>query len=282
VTSNPSVRTAGDLAPRKLGHGLAIEIRIQGPGHLVAQWLGEEIELRAGTLRHVTGFLRLPVFRKLIDETSQYLVPAPVSSGQAEIKQIFRFVLSRMIRQTMNRRHGGCFVILPDRDYAADIAVGYRCENSVSLVRSVQEFWDANRTAGNTLAPSPPEDANRMAEWAWQKLLAIGDTIDRASCVDGCVVLTRDLRLRGFGGHIAIRDDDPDLLRRPLRDEVTRDVLADVTGGTRHRSALRLCRKIAGAMALVISQDGYLTAYWSDDDAAHCVGNLAAADPFDG
>jgi hypothetical protein len=105
----------------------------------------------------------------------------------------------------------------------------------------------------------------------------------RASAVDGCVVLSRDLRLLGFGAEILTKDADLPGDRRLLFDVDSQDNLSleralEKVGGTRHRSAMRLCMKIAGALAVVVSQDGDLTVLSSDDQRISRYAHLHASE----
>jgi hypothetical protein len=91
-------------------------------------------------------------------------------------------------------------------------------------------------------------------------LFQVIDFVAALAAVDGAVVLSRDLRLRGFGAEITQNrtpsreeqveyDDHPEPLGKPAPAP-----LADF--GMRHRSAVRFCQEVPGAMAFVVSQDG--------------------------
>jgi DNA integrity scanning protein DisA with diadenylate cyclase activity len=89
--------------------------------------------------------------------------------------------------------------------------------------------------------------------------------LSELSAVDGCVVLSRDLKLIGFGGEIQVSDDESRLssaVFTRLSGEVFEDgnyqSILESLGGTRHRSAARLCRVVDDVTVFVVSQDGDL------------------------
>ena len=98
--------------------------------------------------------------------------------------------------------------------------------------------------------------------------------------VDGCVVLDRGLRVHLFGGKIrsssAHRPSSARVL--DLCDWYARDVIIEQAIrklGTRNQSACQFCREHPHAFAFVISQDGDLRVYCSDDKAAYAFEALA-------
>jgi hypothetical protein len=96
--------------------------------------------------------------------------------------------------------------------------------------------------------------------------------------VDGAVVVTRDLQLLGFGAKIAVGGDvSPQvLIYEPGSQRVVCSPLESL-GGTRHQSAARFVGRNRDTVALVISQDRYLSImHW--DEAANSVAVLRNAE----
>ena len=88
------------------------------------------------------------------------------------------------------------------------------------------------------------------------------------SSIDGCVVLDRNLQVLGFGGEIRIDKEQVQNASRTLTNLKTsqpasEDELEQL--GTRHRSPYRLAKVHAGAIVFVISQDGELRIFCSDE-----------------
>jgi DNA integrity scanning protein DisA with diadenylate cyclase activity len=87
--------------------------------------------------------------------------------------------------------------------------------------------------------------------------------ISALSCVDGAVIIDRALGIRGFGYRLTAPSSKT----------------SDLTGvGTRHRSASDFCRRVDGAMAFVVSQDGGVTLF-SHNDLDHCDRIAVCLDP---
>jgi hypothetical protein len=76
--------------------------------------------------------------------------------------------------------------------------------------------------------------------------------------VDGLVLLSSDLTVRGFGVEINVPDVPPQIFRaRDVHATVARLERVDYEAlGTRHRSMMRYCAKVPGSLGLVVSQDG--------------------------
>jgi hypothetical protein len=87
-------------------------------------------------------------------------------------------------------------------------------------------------------------------------------TIASLAAVDGAIVVTRDLRVLGFGAKIAVVSGPPPSVSvfqpEPGPQPVARCALEDL-GGTRHQSAARFVAANRDAVAIVISQDRHMS-----------------------
>jgi hypothetical protein len=96
------------------------------------------------------------------------------------------------------------------------------------------------------------------------------------SSVDGCVVLTRDLSVVGFGVKIVVSRDkaiaSPIQFRNAVNNTVVELDELEKFGGMRFQSALRFCKKNPNALAFVISQDRDMKVLWSDESNAFAYG----------
>ena len=101
------------------------------------------------------------------------------------------------------------------------------------------------------------------------------------SVVDGAVVFDSELRLLGFGGEILVDESTASKSQQTFTDATTDNPLPSQNsssfGGTRHRSAYRLCKTVAGSLAFVVSQDGELTVFYSKPGKVFAFGSLAPA-----
>jgi hypothetical protein len=113
-------------------------------------------------------------------------------------------------------------------------------------------------------------------------MLTRAELIGNFSCVDGCVVLNRHLQLRGFGSEIKITDVDLEKSPRRFKDLKTGKVLKGSKflggiGGTRHKSAARLCKLHAGVVVIVVSQDGELRVFSSNKNSVNGFGPIVTS-----
>jgi hypothetical protein len=84
--------------------------------------------------------------------------------------------------------------------------------------------------------------------------------------VDGAIVMTRDLKLIGFGAKINVEQDSKAivLVSKPDMPDPVRLPLEDL-GGTRHQSAARFVSANRDAVTIVVSQDGYVSVmHWEE------------------
>ena len=94
------------------------------------------------------------------------------------------------------------------------------------------------------------------------------DIVARLSCVDGGVVLNKDLALIGFGGQ-AIADltnIKPPKMRFVAYDGHIEANRRFNDKGMRHRACYRFCEMIDDSVALIFSQDGSIQACTQDED----------------
>jgi hypothetical protein len=96
------------------------------------------------------------------------------------------------------------------------------------------------------------------------------------SSVDGCVVLTRDLSVVGFGVKINVSREEARDSQIQFRNAVNNTVVEfdelEKVGGMRFQSAMRFCKKHPNALAFVISQDRDMKVLWSDENNAFAFG----------
>jgi DNA integrity scanning protein DisA with diadenylate cyclase activity len=92
--------------------------------------------------------------------------------------------------------------------------------------------------------------------------------------VDGATVVSRELDLIGFGAKIKYdpKSDNPQIVYKidPLEGEgaITAKTMNEL-GGMRHQSAANFVSEYKEAIALVVSEDGNVTAFVWNDEARH-------------
>jgi hypothetical protein len=134
----------------------------------------------------------------------------------------------------------------------------------------IREFW-LSCVSHARVPMDDHRERDRLAHvWNWRRaaVFAKARVLAGLSSVDGCVVLDRCLKVLGFGAEIRIDDDKLGTAPRALRNKKTGEPTPESEVeqmGTRHRSAYRLAKVHPGIMVFVISQDGDLRIFCSDD-----------------
>lgn len=171
-------------------------------------------------------------------------------------KSILREFASQLVIDTLSRvaegGRGGALVVVDDRaETPAQIDVKRRARGGEGLRAALLRFM----RAGRRCAVDPTPEAVRDWLVRYRELEESRNAFSRLFNVDGCVVVTKRLLIRGFGGTIKPLSD-PYIRgwRAPHRDRFEMK-LADL-GHTRHQSAARFCGTVPGSLAFVISQDG--------------------------
>jgi hypothetical protein len=186
-----------------------------------------------------------------------------------------RVLWSHVLREAARLRHGGAFVVVPDPG-AAPITLRYPTE-PLALGGELVKLWlalaQAHRFPRDNLSADALEQARVRRHQVWSTAASIG----HLSAHDGCVVLDRQMTVHGFGGTIetGAATSSP----RMYADSRTNVPLAEdqllSRFGHRHRSAFQLCKVVPNAIAFVISRDGDLHVFSSDDRHVCCDENLS-------
>lgn len=254
----------------------SIQIAVIAPGHMVARSGVMAYELREGEIRQVSDYWMVPAVKRFREQLAEHLEQALVERVGEDARKLFGgskgyvpilAVLSTMLRVAVDARHGGAFVLIPceSRDCKPfDIHPKY-VARELDLTGHIIDFWCACEEAAQT-----DRYANVIRSWTLRKAtkLLAAEAVGNLSCVDGCVVLNRRLQLCGFGGEIQVSDQDAKDAPRDFTNFKTgekweyEDFLSGI-GGTRHKSAARLCKVHDGILVFIASQDGQLKVFSS-------------------
>jgi len=132
----------------------------------------------------------------------------------------------------------------------------------------IREFWGSCIRHSTARDDREREDAIHAWNWWRAAMFTKAEILAGLSSIDGCVVLDRSLQLLGFGGEIRVDYKKVQNAPRTLRNLKTGQLTPEhelERMGTRHRSAYRLAKVYAGIIVFVISQDGDLRIFCSDD-----------------
>lgn len=174
---------------------------------------------------------------------------------------------SRILREALRLRHGGAFVVLPDvhtdlirmRFPTAPLPIG---DEIVSAWQALRQLWRY----------TPEDDVLRLAadkQSAVHHLLSTTRSVSALSATDGCVVFDRTMTMHGFGGSIGIPSDRHTRRKKIWHLQDDKEVSPGelfASLGERHKSAFELCEAVPNAIAFVVSQDGDLRVFCSDEN----------------
>ena len=195
----------------------------------------------------------------------------PLTIPGADVRALW----SHVLREAVRLRHGGAFVVVPDPG-AAPITLKYPTE-PLPLGGELAELWLSLARAHHLLGGNLAADALEKTRVRRHQLWSTAASVGHLSAHDGCVVLDRRMTVHGFGG--TIETGTALSSTRTYVDSRTNAPLAEerllARFGHRHRSAFLLCKAVPKAIAFVISHDGDLPVFSSDDQHVYCDENLS-------
>ncbi|QDU38228.1 hypothetical protein Mal4_25530 [Maioricimonas rarisocia] len=256
-------------------------VRILGPGRLRLNIASLSDEYCGGNAEIFAKLYSVCCVRSWIHRIAQAQRNAGEYPGRAPI---FYRVLADCLLQMRDRRHGGTLLVVPagfdSNRAAAHLTVGYPCETSV-VRHAIDRLAACTRPASQVRSGGQPSEQDLLAAQAEADLLTTIEHVVGMSMIDGAVLMDEQFTLLGFGCIIKRSDTS---LRRPRRlypDGKTGfvEIEQDATDlGTRHRSASCFCREVPGAMAFVVSQDGYVSVATGTDEAVEIYHRISPED----
>lgn len=188
--------------------------------------------------------------------------------------------LSNLAGAIVAQGHGGTVLIVPGETGKWSESLSsfpYRFANPDTAIRDViRQELNAMQAQGAFLQrlsqSDVPDEAMELAmstplapHWGGMQSGVLA-TASLAS-IDGAVVLTRDLRVLGFGAKIAVGGVPPPVCMfrpQPGSQEIVASPL-ETLGGTRHQSAARFVEANRDSLALIVSQHRHMSvAHWHE------------------
>lgn len=198
----------------------------------------------------------------------------PENKDEDYPQRFLRDFIERILLRIRDRRHGGTLLIVPDEWGISDSRLRDRLDIKYPTIDKgiwplLVEYLSLHRRYYDKLLP------------AWDKKTVSGELFsdiqvlesefmdaedlvrDRANLlaslanVDGSVVLTKKLRLLGFGAEVIAQSPalhQIKIANDPIGSSANICPITDY--GTRHRAALRFCSSHEGVLAFIVSQDG--------------------------
>lgn len=169
-------------------------------------------------------------------------------------------------------RHGG-MLILSETASKNNLRIKYAGEfnalrssfvDFINTRNVVADFYERAEQRGQPVSKAVHK-AELAALRATDAMVEAIRFVARLSSCDGAIVLTPDLKLVGFGAEIRAELKEGAKVGEVI-DEPNRHYLeCDLEQfGMRHRSAIKLASQDDKALVLAISQDGPISAVWSD------------------
>jgi len=175
--------------------------------------------------------------------------------------------------------HGGALLLIPKGDdfsaFSGSLLPGQvvseetrlflNRQNSSAVVASAASFITGSEILGHQSAKQAAQDREEAINHG-RKLHDCVKVIAGLTRIDGATVLDTDLILRSFGTQIITTRNTRTVSARTVFAPAPVEVPWSVLGGTRHRSAASFVATHPGTAALVVSQDGGMSALgWADD-----------------
>lgn len=254
-----------------------LQVQVLAPGEL---WVSEgraEYTLRANRILVYSWVASAAQVDRWFEELTQDLTARcsaedkdwnsrPLTVPGADVRALW----SHVLREAVRLRHGGAFVVVSD-PRRAPIELKYPTE-PLALGGDLAKLWLSLAQAHHLLGSNLSADALEQTRVRRHQLWSTAASVGHLSALDGCVVLDRRMTVHGFGGTIetGAAASSP----RTYADSRTKAALAEeqllARFGHRHRSAFLLCKAVPNAIAFVISQDGDLPVFSSDDRHVYC------------
>jgi hypothetical protein len=260
-----------------------LQVQIRGPGELRVSEGRVEYTLRANRILVSSWVASAAQVDRWIEELTLNLTTRcsaqdkdwanpPLTIPGADVRALW----SHVLREAIQVRHGGAFVVVPD-PLRAPIEMKYPTR-PLPLGVELSQLWIALSRAYHLLGTDRAADALEQTRLRRHRLWSSAASVAHLSALDGCVVLDRRMTDHGFGG--TIETGVTSSVLRTYVDSRTGAPLAEeqllARFGHRHRSAFLLCKAVPNAIAFVISQDGDLPVFSSDDRHVYCDENLSA------
>lgn len=262
------------LTPGAKGGPSELVVRVDGPGEIRITHIYPTFRLRGGQIKALFSFAAHPIIKDWFVEISDHITGTSSKEMRrkyfhSSLRDLLRDVISQILGLTLANNHGGTFVVLPNGVFEMlsfqDIIIPNYHTSQLDITSAICEFYNSSQEylEGKRQSVMDPT----MIKWseARRTLLELVEAIANMANIDGCVVLDRQLHIKGFGGRII---SERGLKRcvevNPV--ELGEEQEISITKfGTRHGSAFNICCKYPGTLAFVISQDGDLRVFYGSE-----------------
>jgi hypothetical protein len=185
----------GQLGILAGGRTAEMLIEVFGPGHFRATEVYPGYEYRAGRVRALTGFDAPPAAESSVGDIQERDSGSlgtregrRDSRAAIDVRSAVLYVLARMLRITVEARHGGAFIFLPPGTDGPK-SCGLRVLHSTTdlhLGEDLADLLDKCEACRNTQAR---KSSIEKAEQSRARLLTDAEMVANFSMVDGCVTV---------------------------------------------------------------------------------------------
>lgn len=304
VCHGVAVDKAFECAPGYLPSGSAQEgicfdiiarvwITVTRPGYLISKIAGRGIVLQDGEISGLVHLSRVDAFDALLETMTCFIThlrddaPYPQEETSSKIGPftIYRDIaywIQLIVSSIVRSRRGGTLVFPPCRyDFAEQKSFEGGTEVDIHFGQTLVDLHLAciafdSEGADTDGFGTGSRDLEATDEWTLRYSIAKlqADFIASFAGIDGCVVIDRSFRLARFGSKIV---HEPPILRFVDAYNHTLDLSKELESlGTRHKSAVGFCRAHPDAVVIVISQDGDIRVFYSDDHGAYGIDGLSS------
>lgn len=215
-------------------------------------------------------------FRQHIEQVQKLLprqLMGRLKECRSDLESDWYASICRILLRSKGFAHGGAILITPNTDYRGlnlkykfeysrlQKALAFHGEAYVKMIEAQEKSYDIIDNDSDDMPKAihldevvssyDHEDCDSEIDGA----IWFASLLTR---VDGLVLMTPDLKVKGFGVEITV-DKPPTKVVNSLNEAGTKTKIVDYNHfGTRHRSMMRYCNHVPGSIGFVISQDGHV------------------------
>lgn len=168
---------------------------------------------------------------------------------QVSYWQVYRDTLDRLIRTVSSEMHGGTIILVPKekvKEYAQFFSKKYAFREELSLAPFLMKLASINNC---------PDIISKIGlNHSYANKV---DYLARLACIDGALIITRDLEVVSFGATLRAPKWEGKTVQGPDGYRSSGGNLVDISKlGTRHNSTVNFIGACPGCIGFVISRDG--------------------------
>ncbi len=240
-----------------------LRLRVLGAGHIQIVDSNHHWELRNGRSHYFQPIVGVKRLRKWFQQA------LPEESRSISASAVGEFALCKIIQKMVANAHGGTLLL----GAKCDQRLTHKHNTDAAILRkAIVSYAEIEESL------KQPEFNNNasmieQAHFSRRALTRAIDTVAALTAVDGATIISDDLLIQGFGTEISYKPAPPNTEVKCMARAIgigpgTIEVGSKKLDGfgMRHRSAFGYCSEDEDAIAIVVSQDGGISVFCTDDD----------------